>query len=50
MIGQRDSEARAVNKGSRRDSMTKKERAEIKEVGIRKAEIVQEKNIAREGN
>ncbi len=47
--GQRDSEAGDVDKGRRWDSKTQEERAEIKDVGIRKAEIVQEKKESRRG-
>ncbi len=47
--GQRDSEAGDVDKGQRWDSETQEERAEIKEVGDKKAEIVQEKKESRRG-
>ena len=46
--GQRDSEAGDVDKGRRWDSKTQEERAEIKEVGDKKAEIVQEKKREQE--
>ncbi len=47
--GQRDSEAGEVDKRRRRDSNDSEELAEIKDVGIGKAEIVQKKR-AGEGN